>query len=462
MMTPRSSVPGVAWPAILMGEEATLLGTAFQLEQSQWWSARDLQAHQRRQVEVVLRHALATVPWYRRQFQRAGLTLEEALTPEGWARVPLLEKDDIRNHRDELVSEAAPPGHEETHRNKTSGSTGDPIEVIGTSVTGFFWQSLALRDDLWHHRDFRGRLAVIRSGRYEADPLAVHDLPSWGFISPDLCETGPMTLFYHRMPLAEQAALLEARSPHYLLTYPSNARDLCRYAQRRPVRLPHLRAVHTYGEPLTPDIRAACREAWGVPVQDVYSCEEMGYLALQCPSREHYHVQSESVLVEILDDVGRPLGPGQIGKVVLTSLHNLAMPLVRYAIGDHAELGGPCPCGRGLPVLSRILGRGRNRAVLPGGRRVWPEIGRIWAAIPGVERIQLVQRGQDHVEVCFVRQTPLSRQEEKAAIARIQAAFEHPFRLTFSPMESIPRQPNGKYETFHEPAEPPWAPRVRR
>src|SRR6185437_16003324 len=175
------------------------------------------------------------------------------------------------------------------------------------------------------------------------------------------------------------------RCPHYLLSYPSNSRALARYAQREKIRLPGLRAVHTYGEPLTPDVREACREAWGVPAIDVYSCEELGFVALQCPRHEHYHVQSESVLVEILDEDGLPARPGEIGRVVLTSLHNFAMPLIRYAIGDYAEVGAPCPCGRGLPVIERLLGRRRNMVTLPDGRRAWPDVGALWAAIPDVD-----------------------------------------------------------------------------
>ncbi len=188
-----------------------------------------------------------------------------------------------------------------------------------------------------------------------------------------------------------------------------------------------------------------------MPVQDVYSCEELGFLALQCPQHEHYHVQSESVLVEVLDEQGNPCAPGQIGRVVLTSLHNFAMPLIRYAIGDYAEVGAACPCGRGLPVLTRILGRRRNRVALPDGRATWPNIGELWAAIPDVEQIQLVQLGADEVEVRFARQQALSPLEEQAVSGRIHQALGHPFRLTFAGQKAIPRQPNGKYETFFDP-----------
>lgn len=449
-MAPRSSVLDVVWPAIVVGEDSTLLATEFQLEQSQWWSARDLQAHQRLQLAALLRHARASVPWYEKRFEDAGLTEAQSLTPEGWSRIPLLTRQELQRHQAEIVSVSAPPEHGNTHRSKTSGSTGEPLEVVGTEVTGFFWQSLAFRDDLWHRRDLRKRLVAIRSGRYEPDPLAVHDLSTWGFISPLLYETGPMTLLYHLTPLARQVELLESRSPHYLLTHPSNARALSRYARKRPIHLPDLEAVHTYGEPLTPDVRAACRAVWGAPVQDVYSCEELGFIALQCPDHEHYHVQSESVLVEILDEQGSPCAPGQIGRVVLTSLHNFAMPLLRYAIGDYAEVGEACPCGRGLPVLKRILGRRRNQITLPDGRRAWPDIGAIWAAIPDVEQIQLIQLGDDHVEVRFARQDPSSRLDEQAVSGLIHQALGHPFRLTFTRQDEIPRQQSGKYETFFD------------
>ena len=78
-------------------------------------------------------------------------------------------------------------------------------------------------------------------------------------------------------------------------------------------------------------------------------------------------MQAENVLLEIIDAAGNPLPPGNVGRVVITVLHNLAMPLIRYEIGDYAAFGGECTCGRGLPVLERIVGRARNMLRLPDG-----------------------------------------------------------------------------------------------
>ena len=88
-------------------------------------------------------------------------------------------------------------------------------------------------------------------------------------------------------------------------------------------------------------------------------------------------------------------------------------------------------------------------------RRTWPDIGALWAAVPDVDQIQLIQRGQDHVEVRFARQKPLSPSEEQTSSGLIQQALGSPFRLTFLRQDAIARQPNGKYETFFvDPSEP--------
>jgi phenylacetate-CoA ligase len=111
------------------------------------------------------------------------------------------------------------------------------------------------------------------------------------------------------------------------------------------------------GEPVTAALRDIVRQAWDVPLKDSYSCEEAGYLAMQCPEQEVLHVQSENLLLEVVGNDGRPCVPGEAGRVLVTSLHNFATPLIRYELGDLAEVGAPCACGRGLPVIARVLGR---------------------------------------------------------------------------------------------------------
>ena len=177
--------------------------------------------------------------------------------------------------------------------------------------------------------------------------------------------------------------------------------------------------------------------------------DEDGYLALQCPQHEHYHVQAEGVLLEVLDDTGAPCVPGQVGRVVVTPLHNFAMPLVRYDIGDYAEAGEPCACGRGLPVLKRILGRVRNMLTTADGKRYWPVFGtRALMESAPVLQVQFVQKSHDLVEARIVAAAPLSGAQEAQFRDRVLSMLPPGMSLRFAYCDSIARSASGKFEEF--------------
>jgi phenylacetate-CoA ligase len=181
----------------------------------------------------------------------------------------------------------------------------------------------------------------------------------------------------------------------------------------------------------------------------LYTAQETGYIALQCPEHEHYHVQSECVRVEILDERNRPCATGQTGRVVLTPLHGFAMPLLRYAIGDYAEVGAPCRCGRGLPVLARILGRVRNMLTLPDGSQRWPSLAFFGGTTAeAVKQYQCVQTRLGEIELRLVVARALTPAEEARLRAKVAEVLGHPFTVTLTYHQSIPRSAGGKFEQF--------------
>jgi len=181
----------------------------------------------------------------------------------------------------------------------------------------------------------------------------------------------------------------------------------------------------------------------------MYTCEEAGYLALQCPDTDDYHVQSENVLLEVLNEAGQPCQPGEIGQVVLTALHNFAMPLIRYALGDYAEIGPRCTCGRGLPVLRRILGRQRNILTLPDGRRHWPSFpSDRWSHTGPINQIQLVQKTRKFIEVRTAVFRTMTEDERSALITALQGCLEHPFSMQVVEVDQIHRSADLKFEDF--------------
>lgn len=220
--------------------------------------------------------------------------------------------------------------------------------------------------------------------------------------------------------------------------------------ERRGKKLTGLRQVRCIGETLTAGIRDATRKSLGVEIADTYSSREVGPIALQCPESGMYHIMSESLIVELLDEQGKPCLPGQVGRVVITDLHNFATPLIRYDIGDYAEAGAACPCGRGLPMLKRIVGRERNMLLLPDGRRHWPLVGAYhYRDIAPIRQYQVIQRNREMIEVRLVSDTPLSGTQETRLTELVRDNLGYPFQLRFVYFSgAIPRGPGGKFGEF--------------
>jgi phenylacetate-CoA ligase len=333
---------------------------------------------------------------------------------------------------------------------QTSGSTGQPVAVRRTAVNLTFWSALNMRDHFWHRRDFKRTLAIIRA-RVAAHPSDEGFTSDWGEPANLLFETGRC----HQLPLdtdvAAQVEWLRRHDPDYLLTYPTNLSALLDRFESSGTRLPNLTEVRTVGETLREGLRERCSQLLGARVVDGYSSQEVGAIALQCDQSLLYHLHSESLMVEVLDAEGRAVRPGETGRVVVTDLHNFATPLIRYDLRDHAEVGAPCPCGRGLPTLSRILGRQRNMVVLPNGARYWPLVGyHRYREVAGVVQYQLIQHSLDEIEMrLVVAGSPLSGSQEERLASVVRESLRHPFRIRFTYFDrELPRTRTGKFEEF--------------
>ena len=390
-------------------QASSLLAGLYQLDQSQWLTPQAIRELQFRQLQGVLEHANETVLYYKGRLAQSGFSADQSLTTQIWRNIPILKRVDVQQAGKELLSVRVPAQHGSVHQTQTSGSTGEPVKVCGTGITRYFWQLFTLRERLWHKRRFSGTLAAIRFLGGKALPPHGTRSACWSQATDHVFATGPSIGMEIGTDVSVQAEWLARNNPDYLITYPSNLLALTTYCRQHAIQLPGLKQVRTVGEIVTPSMRQACREVWNVPLVDMYTSQEFGYIALQCPEQEHYHVQAENVLVEVLDDEDKPCKPGETGRLVVTSLHNFAMPLIRYEIGDHAEVGEPCPCGRGLPVLNRILGRSRNMLVLPNGEQRWPLVGfREFRDIAPIRQYQFIQDSTSHLTGRFVVEQSLS------------------------------------------------------
>ncbi len=396
-------------------------------------------------------HAYRTTPFHRDRLDRAGIAPGRPIAPDAWANLPVLSRRDVQIHADALTSLSPPQAHGTIVRNGSSGSTGMPVTVLGTAYEALICKALIFRCYLWHNYDFTRKYAQIRKfPPGEAAYPQGRSRSRWGDTATFPLATGAACALSVETSADKQLEWLRRMEPTYLTTYPSLLRSLLIESERLGVGVPRLLKVMCTGETLDADLRGHCQEYWGADLIDVYSAMEVDLIAAQCPEHAHYHVMAERLLVEVLDDNGRPCMPGETGRVVVTPLYNYAMPLLRYALGDFAEVGEPCGCGRGLPVLRRIVGRVRNTMIAADGRRHWPSFGtRSYRALAPVVQHQFVQTAYDRLECRFVVERPLQADEEAALLAKVRSRLPWPFEVSVVYMATIPRGAGGKYEDFY-------------
>jgi len=432
---PRSIVPGVEWPAIPDAGVATTLALVWQLEQSQWWSADELHAAQVAQRDRVVEHARRSVPHYR------------AITT--WDSVPILTRDAIIAAGDAVLSRAYPTTHGHAEMIATSRTTGAPVRVRATAVTQMLWHAITLREHAWHRRDLSASLAAVRyAPDAQAAPPDGVTARGWGPSTATIAPDAPMALLSIASTTDQQVAWLVAQQPTYFLTFPSVLDGILRRLAATNTRVPSIRGVRTTSEMLSPETRALCREVLGVGIEDMYSAAEVGYIALQCPEHEHYHVQSERLLVEILREDGTACAAGETGRVVVTDLHNFATPLLRYDIGDYAEVGTPCSCGRGLPVLRRIRGRRRNLLVYADGRTAFPLFTVACRAAARYRQMQLLQPALGKLVARIVPEGDFTPRDRNGLIAALHGTLGAEFAIEIEVVDSLERTPGGKLDEF--------------
>jgi len=232
-----SAIEGVTFPAIFGKPAEPLLGLMFQLEQSQWWSQDRMRAQQFRQLHLLLQHAKKTTPHYSKLLSSFSIPSNPSELEKSWRQIPILQRQDIQTQNANLVSKSIPKSHGQVGSSRTSGSSGQPIQVTNTRLGRRFWGAFTLRDHLWHRRDFAKKLGHIRTtGKNKAEfPKGVR-ANSWGRTSSALFKTGASMGLNINTPVADQVAWLLREDPEYLLTYPNIAKRMARYCLEKSLK----------------------------------------------------------------------------------------------------------------------------------------------------------------------------------------------------------------------------------
>jgi len=334
------------------------------------WSAERLARHRTERLRVLLRHAADGSPFWRKRLD--GLD-PEAATLDDLARIPVLHKEDLMAHWDEIVT--VPGLSLEACRRHLASLPPDPAPddfvlrgclVFSTGGTTGRQAIVARTPAEWkatNYTQVRWAIRRLLADGVTLDPNVVQagvlgDTPRhYAGVLTRATGIQPVPV---SIPLAEQCARLEAMKPEVLTGYPSALVRLARAAIAGGLRIEPI-TISLAGECLTGEIRGLLRAAWPqARIFNVYGSTESGLVASSTGGDDPcLYVNDDFFAIEPLDDCGTPVAPGESGETLaVTCLESRSLPLIRYELTDRVTLASePSPEGLAFTRIARLEGR---------------------------------------------------------------------------------------------------------
>jgi phenylacetate-coenzyme A ligase PaaK-like adenylate-forming protein len=430
------------------------------LRASEWYEAerlRDLQLHKLRQL---VSYACERVPFYTKRFKAIGLEPEDVLSLEVLNKVPPLTRQEVIDHRHEMVDRAftrsvesadrsktgpgepilfAPFRRHKLVRNTSSGSTGAPtVFYEDGSRTALNW-ALELRLKNWFN---------IRPGAREARMVR---------LSSDYLPTSRVLRLRNRLwnqlivpgvnltddDYAVSVEQIAKFRPKVLWGFTSALAGLADYLRRKDISPSPwgIQLITGWAAPVYDHERRVLKEVFSCAVSNIYSAREVGHIAGQCACGE-FHINQEHSLVE-RDDAGG-------GELLVTSLDISPMPFIRYRMGDIGWIAdSTCECGRKLQVLRNFLGRTGEVYRTRDGRMISPNF---WCRTfmnvklsEAVKRFQVVYVRDDFMRIRIVKSPFYTQSTEQLLRDHLEKNFPRDMSFEFAYVAEIRPQVSGKY-----------------
>jgi phenylacetate-CoA ligase len=364
------------------------------LEESETLSAAELAALNWSKRKQLITFCYENIPFYQRRFREAGFEPGDLKNETDFARLPILEKSDIRENEDGIVNPACQKGS--LGVSTTGGTTGSPLKT-------YYDPAIPLSIASWRALRWWGCDPSDNSGYlYRAIPKGcrrlLQDIVLW---PTQRCYLGASDMAEDNM--RRFFARLRRVHPRYLVGYVGALDSFATFLLRNGLSLAGLKAVWTTSSPLPEIKRKFMQEIYDCPVYTQYGSCEFYWIAAECRAQAGLHIASDIRHVEVVQE-DAPVEEGLFGELLVTDLINYAFPLVRYRLGDRGRLlKHPCQCGRNFPLMDYVRGRISDSIYLPDGSQV---PGEYWTTIfddytDVIKSFRIIQRGDYSIQVLF-------------------------------------------------------------
>lgn len=383
-------------------------------------------------VAKLAAHAAKNVPMWKSIFIERGIDSSSIVSSEDLRRLPVTSK---RTYVGRMVEEIIDNSRLQTsHWFVTSGTSGQPFQFLmsDTAMRQRYIDFATLRF-MWWRGEPQLAIENVRHVRIKIRGESDHHnlFVPVGDVLGDM--RGALTRMHEF-----RAEIISA--------YPSILLAIARAVRADP-SLPRLspRYIVSFGEMLSPALRALISETFNCDVYDRYGLEEIGVIGVECAFHEGFHVNTESVAIEIADDEFHPVVEGEEGRLIATDLLNMNMPFIRYDTGDRARLiPGTCKCGL---VSPRIAIEGRYTASLTFGNRLIHHLefdGTMDVFMHRILQYQIVKTSPEAIEIRIIAGPHYEDAMLPEVIDRVSALVGVAVSVRAVVVPSLPITPRGK------------------
>lgn len=387
------------------------------LKESRYWTQEQHQAYQLRKMHELWAFVSVNVPYYRRIAE--SLSLKSIDNWDDFRRIPVLTKDIVRSNFEDLQAANIPRSR--FIKNSTSGSTGSNFffyyderqKPINNAYTLF-------RYDLMGLDYFKARKMSVWGSSFDTNKATKGWKSQLELWLKNLIVVSEYEL--SEVKMKEITDIIVRKNPIVLQSYPSIFLHIAQYIEKQGLNI-HIPVLYTGGEKLFDYQRQVVEKAFHGHLFDFYGARDMPFIGMSCEHNKAIHVFQENVIFEVLDDDFNSIVNGE-GDVVLTSLHNYAMPFIRYQIGDQAkvnECDTECPCGCHFQLVDEIIGRKFDILRFPNGNCVG---GTFWTLLmrakSGIDDFQVIQPYPNKIIVNYVADVNLSDDFKHFIVEEVQ------------------------------------------
>ncbi len=395
-------------------------------------SREEVDRYSLNELKGIVKFSKQRIPWYTNSLESVTDVETANSLQDLLHSLPILTRRQAQDNFDGLYFKG--PNHEPSDYviQSTSGSTGKPVSVMKFApLYSAEYDALTLTEWQLNKRDTSKVVTTFRIVETEAEDVPLG--PPLSYIGATRVHTSRSIL---KRTIPELLRELHRLRPDYLFVNGVVSRQLALAQLESDFEPIKIEQFLTVSDRIDPQLRAMISDVFNARIIDRYSSEEFGYIALQCPVHDHLHVCSSSLIVEVVDDEGKACEVGVPGRVLVTSLHNFAMPLIRYDIGDIAELGEPCDTGWNWPVLNHVSGRIRDSVTTPDGEfRLVTFFDSKMLGTRKLRDYQIVLFENSIVFMYYVNEE-LDETERHDIESELQEAFKLPLPIVFRRMDS--------------------------